>query len=112
MIESAVFYEPYRAVLEALQSFEYNSFPMIDYILGTETRPNAPNYLRQCNSYSLPTGSSMEIITDVTNVNSWLSPDHLGLDERQHQALVAALTRRLSLIQGPPGTGKTYSGIY
>ena len=112
MIESSVFYEPYRAVLEALQSFDYDSFPMIDYILGMETRPDAPIYLRQCTSYSLPTGSSMKTISDVTNVKSWLSPDHLGLDERQHQALVAALTRRLSLIQGPPGTGKTYLGIY
>ncbi|MCJ1422503.1 hypothetical protein MMC29_000383 [Sticta canariensis] len=34
-----------------------------------------------------------------------------GLDADQAEALVAALSKELSLIQGPPGTGKTYIGI-
>jgi hypothetical protein len=33
------------------------------------------------------------------------------LDEKQAEALVHALSRRLALCQGPPGTGKSYTGI-
>ena len=36
---------------------------------------------------------------------------NLKLNKSQHEAVIGALTRRLTLIQGPPGTGKTYTAI-
>jgi len=45
MLESVVFFEPYRAVLQVLQDFTYDNFPMIEYFLGWEKNPVAPNYL-------------------------------------------------------------------
>ncbi|KAF2680876.1 P-loop containing nucleoside triphosphate hydrolase protein [Lentithecium fluviatile CBS 122367] len=34
-----------------------------------------------------------------------------SLDEKQGEALVHALTRRLAIIQGPPGTGKSFTSV-
>ena len=35
----------------------------------------------------------------------------LKLNQSQYEAVIGALTRRLTLIQGPPGTGNTYTAI-
>ena len=112
MIESVVFYEPYRAVLEALQAFNYDNFPFLSYILGFETQSYQPDYLKNCQRYFVDTLNSTSTVYDVANSRSWPSAHELGLDSRQHEAFIHALTSRLSLIQGPPGTGKTYLGNF
>jgi len=45
MIESAVFFEAYRSVLQALQSISPDHFPMKEYILGHDMTPTPPQYL-------------------------------------------------------------------
>ncbi len=41
----------------------------------------------------------------------WPSPETLGMDQSQLEALKHAMQRELAVIQGPPGTGKTYVGL-
>lgn len=60
---------------------------------------------------------SQELLEGVTSP----SPDHIPIpanvrqrlasSRSQYDALVAALTNRVTLIQGPPGTGKTFLGV-
>ena len=40
----------------------------------------------------------------LLNQNEWPSSDRLQLNEKQHEALILALTKKVALIQGPPGT--------
>jgi AAA domain len=112
MFESVIFFEPYRAVLQVLQNFTRESFPMLDYFLGTETGHTPPSYLTQSCTYVLNSseGSSLSI-ENLTDLSAWPSADKLGLDKRQHKALHSALTSRVALIQGPPGTGKTFLAL-
>ena len=50
-------------------------------------------------------------IPKTKRVPSRLDLSNLKLNKSQHEAVMGALTRRLTLIQGPPGTGKTYTAI-
>ena len=113
MLESVIFFEPYRAVLQVLQNFTYDSFPVLDYILGAETCRTSPSYLStQSFSYDLRNNDGSSFSSkSLTNISSWPCATKLGLDQRQHEALYSALTSRVSLIQGPPGTGKTFLAL-
>jgi hypothetical protein len=112
MLEAVIFFEPYRAVLQVLQKFTKDTFPLLDYILGTQTDPTPPSYLSELFTYVLPNseGSSLGI-ENLTVFSAWPSANKLGLDKRQHEALYTALTSRVALIQGPPGTGKTFLAL-
>lgn len=112
MLESVVFFEPYRAVLQVLQNFTYDNFPMLDYFLGYEKNPLPPSYVKKAPSFNLKLVDDKPLsIRDMVNFASWPVAEKLGLDKRQHVALMTALTSRLSLIQGPPGTGKTFLAL-
>ena len=113
MLESVIFFEPYRAVLQVLQNFTYDSFPVLDYILGAETCRTSPSYLStQSFSYDLRNNDGSSFSSkSLTNISSWPCATKLGLDQRQHEALYSALTSRVSLIQGPPGTWKTFLAL-
>ena len=104
MLESVIFFEPYRAVLQVLQNFTYDSFPVLDYILGAETCRTSPSYIStQSFSYDLRNNDGTSFSTkSLTNISSWPCAKKLGLDKRQHEALYSALTSRVSLIQGHP----------
>ena len=112
MFESVVFFEPYRAVLQALQDFSYETFPMLDYFLGCEKNRTPALYLEDSSVIQLKCAAKdpHHIFCPMESL-SWPSATALGLDEKQHQAFIAALTSRLSLIQGPPGTGKTFLAL-
>ena len=117
MFESMAFFEPYRAILQALQDFNGDSFPMIEPILGREREAKPPLYLDQQSSsvvYKLKGVAKDNNTITVPNpmaLTSWPPAVQLGLDEKQHRALHAALTSHVALIQGPPGTGKTFLAV-
>tara|TARA_B100000287_G_scaffold365124_1_gene359683 strand:+ start:681 stop:2717 length:2037 start_codon:yes stop_codon:yes gene_type:complete len=86
---------------EALDSFALNEFSptplddilmasLHDVVVSSERPPEIPKTKR---------------------VPSRLDISDLKLNKSQHEAVMGALTRRLTLIQGPPGTGKTYTAI-
>ena len=50
-------------------------------------------------------------IPKTKRVPSNVDISKLKLNKSQHEAVMGALTRRLTLIQGPPGTGKTHTAI-
>ena len=111
-MESVAFFEPYRAVLEVLQNFEYGTFPMLEQFLGWDKETTPPAYLQQSSVYTLRGVDNQEIIIyNPMELFSWPPAEQLGLDVKQHQALFAALTSRVALIQGPPGTGKTFLAL-
>ncbi|XP_050539011.1 NFX1-type zinc finger-containing protein 1-like [Daktulosphaira vitifoliae] len=109
MIESEVFFEPYKCTMEALKNMYSDNFPMEKYIIFAEKIVNYPSYIN-----SLPVSSycvdSLQPF-DVLNDNSWPSKHELKLDEMQYEAFKAALQNELVIIQGPPGTGKTFIGL-
>jgi len=86
---------------DALDSFALNEFSptplddilmasLHDVVISSEMPPEIPKTKR---------------------VPSRLDLSNLKLNKSQHEAVMGALTRRLTLIQGPPGTGKTYTAI-
>ena len=56
MFESVAFFEPYRAILQVLQDFSYETFPMLDYFLGWEKNPSPPGYLKESSEFILTKG--------------------------------------------------------
>lgn len=112
MLESVAFFEPYRAVLQVLQGFTYETFPMLEHFLGWEKEAMPPAYLQPSSVYTLRNAKNEEVIVySPMELFSWPPADQLGLDVKQHQALHAALTSRVALVQGPPGTGKTFLAL-
>lgn len=55
--------------------------------------------------------SALRAISVLEPLETWPSPEIMGIDEAQRAALHAALTQELALIVGPPGTGKTFLGV-
>ncbi|CAF2790891.1 unnamed protein product [Rotaria sp. Silwood2] len=47
----------------------------------------------------------------LLNSDEWPTSHELQLNQKQHEALMLALTKKVALIQGPPGTGKTFLGV-
>ena len=112
MLESTVFFEPYRAVLQVIQNFTENSFPMMEYFLGWTTKLTPPLYLEKHSAYVLRNlNDTTSKIQNLMHFSEWPNSEQLGLDERQYEAIQIALTSRVALIQGPPGTGKTFLAL-
>ena len=112
MLESKVFFEPYRSVLKVLQNFSYETFPIKEYILGWENKKLPPLYLVKSPIYLLRDGEGrLPSVRNVMEIASWPSSGTLGPDNRQYEAMHSALTSRVALIQGPPGTGKTFLAL-
>lgn len=98
-MESVVFFEPYRAVLEALRSFTPETFPLTDYVLGHVTKHQPPLYLRGNRTpYVLTDKRDIQKYTvrNPLELDSWPSAQQLGLDEKQHLSLITALTSQVS----------------
>lgn len=115
MLECPVFYEPYRAVMEAYQKLNDHNLPLKDYILGRTKEPGRPDYLQTKKAlksdYVLQLANGQyQAVEAIENFSFWPSSEQLGLNAVQRKALYAALTRKVALIQGPPGTGKSFLG--
>lgn len=106
MIESDVYFEPYKAVMNVLKELSENSFPMRKHIIEAVSKIDPPLYLNRFRDWCV-----FNYITKPLNFETWPSHEDVGLDLHQYNAMQAALTRSFCIIQGPPGTGKTYIGL-
>jgi len=110
MIESEVYFEPYKCSMEVLKTITSHNFPMEKYIISACIKIDYPYYIDE-----LPEHTYYEINKlpkfQVLSQNDWPTKEQLGLDEMQYGAFRAALTQAFTVIQGPPGTGKTFIGL-
>jgi len=97
MIESKVFFEPYKCSMEVLKNMYSHNFPMEKYIIKACNEIHYPNYNGE--------------LSEPYYYDDKTTKEELGLDRTQYTAFRAALTQELTIIQGPPGTGKTFIGL-
>lgn len=108
MVESEVFFEPYKCSMEVLKTINCHNFPMEKYIVSTSNEIDRPLYINlMLDKCYLIDNHSFDINCD----ENWPSKEQLGFDIMQYQAFKAALTQEFTVIQGPPGTGKTFIGL-
>ncbi|XP_049773523.1 NFX1-type zinc finger-containing protein 1-like [Schistocerca cancellata] len=107
--ESEVYFEPYRQVLNALQTMPFTEFPMKPYIVDGITEVGLPLYIL-ANPVSVIYNID-DFGVPVTEMNAWPTEDDLNLDISQYKSFRSALTKEFVIIQGPPGTGKTFLGL-
>ena len=129
LLEASDSFFAYEPVLRALQLIDSARLPFQGYLLHTVETAEAPPemlppaYVAAYTSFDLSSlaraGTPAAELAELRNVLV-ADPDlfpvqallaSTSLDERQVDALCAALTSEISLIQGPPGTGKTYVGV-
>ncbi|CAF0906280.1 unnamed protein product [Brachionus calyciflorus] len=137
MLETSAFFESYKHVLRALQSFQREgeeNFPFKENLVFCQNREiPMPNYLKNAcidfsplvddskkieygpkdnePRYEFSSTSSFAERCFLSNSASWPTAEQMRLDKSQYEAVRLALTNKLALIQGPPGTGKTYLGV-
>lgn len=109
MVESEVFFEPYKCSMEVLKRIDNTNFPMEKYIVHASNKIDYPFYIDTLLDpyYSIDDLNKFRILYD----GEWPSKEQLGLDQMQYKAFKAALTHEFTVIQGPPGTGKTFIGL-
>ncbi|CAF1087216.1 unnamed protein product, partial [Brachionus calyciflorus] len=137
MLETSAFFESYKHVLKALQSFQREgeeNFPFKENLVYCQNREiPMPNYLKNaCIDFRPLVDAKKKFVTNkqtklndyefsqsclyaekcfLSNSASWPTAEQMRLDESQYEAVKLALTNKLALIQGPPGTGKTFLGV-
>ncbi|XP_050443204.1 NFX1-type zinc finger-containing protein 1-like [Adelges cooleyi] len=109
MVESEVFFEPYRVTMEVLKKITSDNFPMEQYIISANQIIGYPLYIDSLPMNYYKIGNLQQF--DILDNNLWPSMEQLGLDEMQYNAFKAALQNEFVVIQGPPGTGKTFIGL-
>uniref|UniRef100_A0A2H8TVB5 Helicase required for RNAi-mediated heterochromatin assembly 1 n=1 Tax=Melanaphis sacchari TaxID=742174 RepID=A0A2H8TVB5_9HEMI len=109
MVESEVFFEPYKCSMEALKNINAHNFPMEKYIIEASKKVDYPYYIDTLPDpfYSIDNLQKFNLMDDF----QWPTKEELKLDEMQFKAFKAALTQEFTIIQGPPGTGKTFIGL-
>lgn len=98
MLESKNYFEPYKAVLNALKLLSETNFPMKSYLVDASNSSKLPAYLKNQSLFS-------EVDTP------WQISQKRRLDSSQYNAFKHALSEELAVIQGPPGTGKTFIAL-
>ncbi|XP_060856237.1 NFX1-type zinc finger-containing protein 1-like [Metopolophium dirhodum] len=109
MVESEVFFEPYKCSMEVLKNINSHNFPMEKYIISACNTIDYPYYIDTLPEpiYSIDNLQKFHIL----NKYEWPTEEQLKLDGMQYKAFRAALTQEFTVIQGPPGTGKTFIGL-
>ncbi|XP_023247083.1 NFX1-type zinc finger-containing protein 1-like isoform X2 [Copidosoma floridanum] len=109
VLESKIFFEPYFQVLTAMQNIRDETFPMEDYLIRAQIKPELPRYLMRYGvtltykeSHKLPVGPAG---------GAWPTAKQLDMDESQYKAFKSAITQEFAIVQGPPGTGKTFLAL-
>ena len=132
MIESPVFFEAYRPVLQALQNLGSSDTHFTDILLGKTRRVDPPLYLQNHSEPVVyrssrgsrgwnfsgvfpeyPENADGEKVWDPLATKGILGnfKSSPALDKSQRDAIALALSKRLAIIQGPPGCGKTFIGV-
>lgn len=108
MVESEVFFEPYKCSMEVLKLMNDHNFPMEKYIISASNTIDYPIYINTIpnQKYSIDNLGTFGIL-----LNDWPTKELIKLNEMQYNAFKAALTNEFTVIQGPPGTGKTFIGL-
>lgn len=101
MLESKIFFEPYKSVLSAMKLMNEDRFPMKNYLAFASKSTQLPAYFKGVNVFD----------ENIEENREWIEEQRLSLDESQFDAYKHALTEEFALIQGPPGTGKTYIAL-
>ncbi|KAL5237885.1 hypothetical protein ACI65C_005295 [Semiaphis heraclei] len=109
MVESEVFFEPYKCSMEVLKNINSHNFPMEKYIISACKEIDYPYYIDTLPRpiYSINNLQKFNILY----AHEWPTEEQLKLDRMQYRAFRAALTQEFTVIQGPPGTGKTFIGL-
>ena len=118
IIETKIYFEAYRHVLNALQIIPSNDqFPFADILLKLNTQATPPDYITETTTYDftpllldpteLTTHSKRSNRIDdkyrnvtVLNKEQWPTSEQLHLNPKQYEALILALTNKVALIQG------------
>ncbi|XP_014216560.1 NFX1-type zinc finger-containing protein 1-like [Copidosoma floridanum] len=108
LLESKIYFEPYFAVLTAMQRIDEKNFPMQNYFIKNQTDLEKPAYLEDIGFLKFKDKFILGVSNDYSD---WPSATELELDDSQYQAFKSAITQKLAIIQGPPGTGKTFLAL-
>ncbi|KAI0313808.1 hypothetical protein OF83DRAFT_1248643 [Amylostereum chailletii] len=123
LVDNNIMFDSIRPFLETLQSIEPTSIPFGSTISSGENLQGSvivpPRYARvpgfkfELGCLAKP-GEHIRALNVQSPTDVALARQELRrssqLDPSQVEAMVATLTRELSLIQGPPGTGKSFTG--
>jgi hypothetical protein len=109
LLETTSYFEAYRPILQALQNIKDDQLPLEKYLLHCDTNVALPNYfenkteidfrpiLVKNNEGHKEFDGNLSSVKDLT---TWPNAKQLGLDESQHEALQAAITKAVAVIQG------------
>lgn len=139
LLEASGSFFAYEPVLRSLQLMQAIDLPFQRYLLPTQQQPppdgaepaaapaalemQLPAYVAAATAYDLrllarPNASAADLealravrLADVDAFPLDALRAATTFDDRQLEAIRAALFSEVSLIQGPPGTGKTYVGV-
>ncbi|KAF2463801.1 P-loop containing nucleoside triphosphate hydrolase protein [Lindgomyces ingoldianus] len=113
-------FQPTLAVIQEMS--KAGDLPFADLLAPTAVASEAvdvgpPSYAQQRDfgfdlSCLLSNGRNLVLSPNASfNFNLGSLTENSTLDDKQAEALVHTLLRRLALCQGPPGTGKSYTGV-
>lgn len=118
IIETKIYFEASRHVLNALQTIPSNEqFPFDDILFKVNTQPIPPDYLTSTTTYDFtpllrhpteltPHSKRSNRIDDkyqnvtVLEKEQWPTSEQLHLNPKQYEALILAVTNKVALIQG------------
>ena len=137
MVESMIYYDACRPVLETLQNFgKEGNLPFQSVLLGNSCSIDIPSYLRERSdapvdakwkrsgylqslvSQPVKLGWDLRAVFPTSSITHWDAtdgtpfPDLPGnppLDQSQKMAIRLALSNEIAIIQGPPGASPTYN---
>jgi len=83
MIESPVFFEPYKCLMEVLKNINIHNFPMEKYIISTCNKMSYPSYIESLPEicYSIDELEEFQVMSN----DNWPTKQQLGLDKLQYK---------------------------
>ncbi|EDO34755.1 predicted protein, partial [Nematostella vectensis] len=113
MVESPTYFHALRPVLNSLQKFEMEDFPLKNEIVHAVSSSELPLYLNSAQTINTKAVEPKTADAQDVYVKEFLAyaDRYKLLESSQSEALLHALNNRLAIVQGPPGCGKTFLGV-